>query len=83
VDDKEERKRERDGKFPHRVALRRQGFAHTDRVMGFLMRHFAHFDLYVEQEDAPFVHYCFASSADAQKFRDRFAPKNSVSKTVH
>ena len=43
--------------------------------MNFLMNYVGKFDMYVEDEYAAFVRYCFADPLDAAIFRSRFEPK--------
>lgn len=40
--------------------------------MAFLAERIGKFDMYVEDDDAVFIRYCFADSADAREFRRRF-----------
>jgi hypothetical protein len=44
--------------------------------MKFLDCYFGKFDMYVENEYAVFVRYCFADPADAAVFRSRFEQKS-------
>jgi hypothetical protein len=43
--------------------------------MEFLSAYVEKFDMYVEDEYAAFVRYCFADPLDAAVFRSRFEPK--------
>jgi hypothetical protein len=45
--------------------------------MDFLLSHAGKFDMYVEDECAAYVRYCFADLLDAAIFRSRFEPKNA------
>jgi hypothetical protein len=67
------RKLDRD--CPYHVVLPRRPFSGDDELMRFLSEHVGKFDMYVEDEYAVFVRYCFASPLDAAIFRSRFEPK--------
>jgi hypothetical protein len=43
--------------------------------LDFLIGHVGNFDMYVEDEYAAFVRYCFEDPMDAEIFRARFEPK--------
>jgi hypothetical protein len=43
--------------------------------LDFLIDHLGKFDMYVEDEYAAFVRYCFEDPLDAEIFRARFEPK--------
>ena len=45
------------------------------RDPGFSARHVGKFDMYVEDDYAAFVRYCFEDPLDAEIFRARFEPK--------
>ena len=45
--------------------------------MDFLTAYVGKFDMYVEDEYAAFVRYCFEDPLDAAIFRSRFGPKVS------
>jgi len=47
-----------------------------DEIMKFLNAYVGKFDMYVEDEYAVFVRYCFADLADAAVFRSRFEQKS-------
>ena len=44
-------------------------------IMDFLIKYVGAFDMYVEDDYAAFVRYCFAEPMDAEIFRARFEPK--------
>ena len=44
--------------------------------MDFLIKHVGNFDMYVEDDYAAFVRYCFEDPMDADVFRARFEPKD-------
>ncbi len=56
-------------------AARRQPFGGDDELMKFLNFYVEKFDMYVEDEFAAFVRYCFADPMDAAIFRSRFERK--------
>ena len=43
--------------------------------MDLLLKHAGVFDMYVEDEWAAYVHYCFQDPMDAEIFRSRFEPR--------
>jgi hypothetical protein len=43
--------------------------------MDFLISYVGKFDMYVEDDYAAFVRYCFEDPLDAEIFRSRFEPK--------
>jgi hypothetical protein len=55
--------------------LPRRQLADDSSIMNFLMNYVGKFDMYVEDEYAAFVRYCFADPLDAAIFRSRFEPK--------
>lgn len=67
--------RKLDEKCPYQVVLRRRPFGGDDELMRFLDARIGKFDMYVEDEYAVFVRYCFADPLDAATFRSRFEPK--------
>ncbi|MCC6781030.1 MAG: hypothetical protein IT537_31035 [Hyphomicrobiales bacterium] len=66
--------RKLDEECPYQVVLARQPFG-DDEIMKFLESYVEKFDMYVEDEYAVFVRYCFADPLDAAVFRSRFEPK--------
>jgi hypothetical protein len=67
--------RQLDEECPYQVVLPRQQLADDSAIMNFLMNYVGKFDMYVEDEYAAFVRYCFADPLDAAIFRSRFEPK--------
>jgi hypothetical protein len=63
-----------DEECPYQVVLPRHPFD-DDRIMQFLSSYVEKFDMYVEDEYARFVRYCFADPLDAAVFRSRFERK--------
>ena len=66
---------ELDEECPYQVVLPRQQVSDDSAIMNFLMNYVGKFDMYVEDEYAAFVRYCFADPLDAAIFRSRFEPK--------
>ena len=67
--------RKLDEECPHQVVLPRRQLSDDSEIMNFLMSYVGKFDMYVEDEYAAFVRYCFEDPHDAATFRSRFAPK--------
>jgi hypothetical protein len=49
--------------------------AEFPKILDFLLAHVGWFDMYVEDDYAAFVRYCFEDPLDAEIFRARFEPK--------
>jgi hypothetical protein len=75
VDKRNEWLRKLDEECPHQVVLPRQQLADDSEIMNFLSAYVGKFDMYVEDEYAIFVRYCFEDPMDAAIFRSRFEPK--------
>ena len=67
--------RKLDEECPHQVVLPRRQLANDSEIMTFLIKYAGKFDMYVEDDYAAFVRYCFADPLDAEIFRSRFEPK--------
>jgi hypothetical protein len=67
--------RKLDEECPYQVVLPRRQLSDDSEIMKFLMLYVGKFDMYVEDEYAAFVRYCFANPLDAAVFRSRFEPK--------
>jgi hypothetical protein len=67
--------RKLDEECPYQVVLPRQQLADDSEIMNFLMSYVGKFDMYVEDDYAAFVRYCFADPLDAAIFRSRFETK--------
>ena len=63
--------RKLDEECPYQVVLPRQTSDET-AIMNFLTRYVGKFDMYVEDDFATFVRYCFEDPLDAAIFRSRF-----------
>jgi hypothetical protein len=59
-----------DEECPYQVVLPREG--NDEAIMNFLTRYVGKFDMYVEDEYAVFIRYCFEDPLDAAIFRSRF-----------
>jgi hypothetical protein len=67
--------RKLDEECPFQVVLPPRQLFDDSEIMAFLFAYVGKFDMYVEDDYATFVRYCFAESADAAAFRSRFEPK--------
>jgi hypothetical protein len=67
--------RQLDEECPYQVVLPRQQLCDDSVILNFLIDHVGNFDMYVEDEYAAFVRYCFEDPLDAEIFRARFEPK--------
>ena len=67
--------RKLDKECPYQVVLPRRQLSDDSEIMDFLLAYVGKFDMYVEDDYAAFVRYCFADQLDAQAFRVRFEPK--------
>ena len=64
-----------DRECPYQVVLPRRQLADDSEILNFLVRYAGKFDMYVEDDYAAFVRYCFEDPLDAEIFRARFEPK--------
>lgn len=64
-----------DAECPYQVVLPRRQLFDDSEIMDFLIKHSGNFDMYVEDNYAAFVRYCFEDPMDAEVFRARFEPK--------
>src|ERR1700741_1880069 len=67
--------RKLDEECPYQVVLPRQQLCDDSEILNFLIDHVGNFDMYVEDDYAAFVRYCFEAPMDAEVFRARFEPK--------
>jgi hypothetical protein len=65
-----------DAECPYQVVLPRRQLADDSEILNFLIRYVGKFDMYVEDDYAAFVRYCFEDPMDADIFRARFEPKD-------
>ena len=59
----------------YQVVLPRRQLFNDSEIMDFLFSYVGKFDMYVEDDYAAFVRYCFEDPMDAAIFRSRFEPK--------
>jgi hypothetical protein len=64
--------RKLDEECPYQVVLPRRQLSDDGEMMKFLAAYVGKFDMYVEDEYATFVRYCFEDPLDAAIFRSRF-----------
>jgi hypothetical protein len=64
--------RKLDEECPYQVVLPRRQLSEDDEILQFLVRYVGKFDMYIEDEYAAFVRYCFEDPLDAAIFRSRF-----------
>ena len=67
--------RKLDQDCPYQLVLPRRQLSDDREIMKFLTSHVGKFDMYVEDDYAAFVRYCFEDPLDAEIFRSRFEPK--------
>ena len=67
--------RKLDKKCPYQVVLPRRQLSNDSEIMDFLLEYVGKSDMYVEDDYAAFVRYCFADPLDAEIFRARFESK--------
>ena len=65
-----------DEECPYQVVLPRRQLTDDNEIMNFLLLHAGKFDMYVEDECAAYVRYCFKDPMDAAIFRSRFEAKS-------
>lgn len=65
-----------DAECPYQVVLPRRRLLDDGEIMDFLLKYVGKFDMYVEDDYAAFVRYCFEDPMDAEIFRARFEPKD-------
>jgi hypothetical protein len=67
--------RQLDEECPYQVVLPREQLSDDSEILKFLTLYVGKFDMYVEDEYAAFVRYCFEDPLDAAIFRSRFERK--------
>jgi hypothetical protein len=65
-----------DKECPFQLTLPRRKLTDNSGIMDFLLSYVGKFDMYVEDECAAYVRYCFAEPMDAAIFRSRFEAKS-------
>ena len=68
--------RKLDAECPYQVVLPRAQLTDDSEILDFLLAYVGKFDMYVEDDYAAFVRYCFEDPLDAEIFRARFEPKH-------
>jgi hypothetical protein len=68
--------RKLDEECPYQVVLPRAQLTDDSEILDFLLAYVGKFDMYVEDDYAAFVRYCFEDPLDAEIFRARFEPKH-------
>jgi hypothetical protein len=74
-DERSEWLRKLDEECPYQVVLPRKQLTDDNAILEFLTRYVGKFDMYVEDEYATFIRYCFEDPLDAAVFRSRFESK--------
>ena len=64
-----------DAECPYQVVLPRRQLSDDSEIMDFLLAYVGKFDMYVEDDYAAFVRYCFEDPLDAEIFRSRLEAK--------
>jgi len=65
-----------DAECPYQVVLPRRQLTDDCEIVNFLLSYAGKFDMYVEDECAAYVRYCFKDLMDAAIFRSRFERKS-------
>jgi hypothetical protein len=65
-----------DTECPYQVVLPRRQLTDDSEIVNFLLSYAGKFDMYVEDECAAYVRYCFKDPMDAAIFRSRFERKS-------
>ena len=65
-----------DAECPYQVVLPRRQLTDDSEIVNFLLSYAGKFDMYVEDECAAYVRYCFKDPMDAAIFRSRFESKS-------
>ena len=67
--------RKLDEECPYQVVLPRRQLTDDSAILDFLLANVGWFDMYVEDDYAAYVRYCFEDPLDAEIFRAHFEPK--------
>jgi hypothetical protein len=68
-----------DQECPYQITLPRRQLTDDPAITDFLLSSYVgKFDMYVEDECAAYVRYCFANPMDAAIFRSRFETKSKA-----
>ena len=71
-----------DAECPYQVVLPRRQLTDDSEIVNFLLSSAGKFDMYVEDECAAYVRYCFKDPMDAAIFRSRFERKSDPFRLV-
>ena len=71
-----------DAECPYQVVLPRRQLTDDSEIVNFLLSYAGKFDMYVEDECAAYVRYCFKDPMDAAIFRSRFERKGEPACTI-
>jgi hypothetical protein len=63
---------------PNQVVLPRLQLLDDSAILDFLLANVGWFDMYVEDDHAAYVRYCFEKPLDAEIFRAHFDPKRAT-----
>ena len=63
---------------PYKVGLPRLQLLDDSAILDFLLANVGRFDMYVEDDHAVYVRYCFEKPLDAEIFRAHFDPKRAT-----
>jgi hypothetical protein len=72
--------RKLDEECPYQVVLPRGQLMDDSTILDFLLANVGWFDMYVEDDYAAYVRYCFENPLDAEIFRARFDSKRANSR---
>ena len=72
--------RKLDEECPYQVVLPRRQLTDDSAILDFLLANVGWFDMYVEDDYAAYVRYCFEDPLDAEIFRGRFEAKAELLK---
>jgi hypothetical protein len=67
--------RKLDEECPYQVVLPRRQLTDDSAILDFLLANVGWFDMYIEDDYAAYVRYCFEDPLDAEIFRARFEAK--------
>ena len=70
--------RKLDKECPYQVVLPRRQFSNDSKIMDFLLEYVGKFDMYVEDDYAAFVRYCFADPSTLRFFGRGSSRKSNV-----
>ena len=71
-------RRKLDEECPYQVVLPRRQLTDDSAILDFLLANVGWFDMYVEDDYAAYVRYCFEDPHDAEIFRARFDESRAI-----